>query len=122
MVKEGGPLQDRARRPAAVRGNVTPQLAASQRALARGLFGARSWPLRYVGRPRHESASLEAVRQGTRRPCGRDELAQPADPRRPPERELRHLLDAIDMFDIDWMGGHVRRRVRAAERRDRERA
>jgi len=21
------------------------------------------------------------------------------------ERELRHLLDAIDMFDIDWMAG-----------------
>ena len=33
------------------------------------------------------------------------------------ERELRHLIDTIDMFDIDWMAGMSVGRVHAAERR-----
>ena len=96
-----------------MRGNVTPQLGNSQRALPPG-FSVQIVPLRYVGvremlrilEPFAKDAS--AVRAGR--------AAQPADPVRhraraaAPDRNDRHVRHRLD-------GRHVGGRVHAAERR-----
>ncbi len=100
MVKEGT-LFKIVPQAAAVRGNVTPQLGTSNRALPTG-FSVQIVPLRYVG-VREMMRLLE--------PFARDAQAVRFDELRNllilsgTERELRYLLDAIDMFDIDWMAG-----------------
>ena len=84
-----------------VRGNVTPQLGNSQRALLPG-FSVQVVPLRYVG-----------VREMVRilEPFAKDAAAVRADDLRNlvivsgTENELRHLLDTIAMFDVNWMEG-----------------
>ena len=86
---------------AAVRGNVTPQLGDSNRPLPHG-FSVQIVPLRYIG-VRDMLRILE--------PFAKDAQAVRADDVRNllilsgTETELRHLLDTIDMFDIDWMSG-----------------
>jgi general secretion pathway protein D len=100
MVKEGS-LFRIVPQAASVRGNVTPQLGSSQRALPQG-YSVQIVPLRYVG-ARDMLRLLE--------PFAKDAQAVRADELRNlmilsgTERELRHLLDTIDMFDIDWMAG-----------------
>ena len=100
MVKEGD-LFKIVPQAAAVRGNVTPQLGSSQRALPAG-FSVQIVPLRYVG-ARDMVRLLE--------PFAKDAQAIRADELRNllilagTERELRHMLETIDMFDIDWMAG-----------------
>ncbi len=100
MVKEGG-LFKILPQAAAVRGNVTPQLGSSQRALPAG-FSVQIVPLRYVG-VRDMLRILE--------PFAKDAQAVRADELRNllvlagTERELRHLIETVDMFDIDWMAG-----------------
>jgi general secretion pathway protein D len=86
---------------AAVRGNVTPQLGNSTRALPAG-FSVQIVPLRYVG-----------VREMLRilEPFAKDAQAVRPDELRNmlilsgTERELRRLMETIEMFDIDWMAG-----------------
>jgi general secretion pathway protein D len=86
---------------AAARGNVTPQLGGSTRALTPG-FAVRIVPLRYVG-ARQMAALLE--------PFVKDATTVRVDDLRNflilsgTELELRHLVDTIDMFDINWMTG-----------------
>ena len=86
---------------AAVRGNVTPQLGGVQRALPQG-FSVQIVPLRYVS-AREMQRILE--------PFARDATAVRIDDTRNllilagTEIELRHLLDTVAMFDIDWMSG-----------------
>jgi general secretion pathway protein D len=100
MVKEGNAYKI-VPQAAAVRGNVTPQLGSSQRALPPG-FSVQIVPLRYVG-----------VREMVRilEPFAKDAQAVRADEIRNllilsgTERELKHLVETIDMFDIDWMSG-----------------
>ena len=100
MVKEAG-ICKIVPQAAAVRGNVTPQLGNSQRALPPG-FSVQIVPLRYVG-----------VREMLRilEPFVKDATAVRVDDLRNllilagTELELRHLIDTIDMFDIDWMSG-----------------
>ena len=100
MVKSGG-IYMVVPQAAAVRGNVTPQLGSSTRALPPG-FSVQIVPLRYVG-----------VREMLRllEPFAKDAQAVRPDELRNllilsgTERELRHLMDTIDMFDIDWMAG-----------------
>ncbi len=100
MVKSGG-LYVIVPQAAAVRGNITPQLGNSARALPPG-FSVQIVPLRYVG-----------VREMLRllEPFAKDAQAVRPDELRNllvlagTERELRHLMDTIDMFDIDWMAG-----------------
>jgi general secretion pathway protein D len=100
MTKEGD-LYKIVPAAAVVRGNVTPQLGNSQRALPPG-FSVQIVPLRYVG-VREMVKILE--------PFARDAQAVRADELRNlmilsgTERELKHLLETIDMFDIDWMAG-----------------
>ena len=100
MVKEGG-LYKILPQAAAVRGNVTPQLGNSQRPLPAG-FSVQIVPLRYVG-----------VREMLRilEPFAKDAHAIRMDELRNliilagTEGELRHMMDTVAMFDIDWMAG-----------------
>ena len=95
---------------AAVRGNLTPQLGSSSRALPPG-YSVQIVPLHYVG-VRQMATLLE--------PFVKDQTTVRVDDVRNllilsgTELELRHLLDTIDMFDINWMPGHVGGRVHAA--------
>jgi len=100
MVKSGG-MYMVVPQAAAVRGNLSPQLGNSTRALPSG-YSVQIVPLRYVG-----------VREMLRllEPFAKDAQAVRPDELRNmlilsgTERELRHLMDTIDMFDIDWMAG-----------------
>ena len=100
MVKEAGiwKIQPSA---SAVRGNVTPQLGNSARALPPG-FSVQIVPLRYMG-VRQMVTILE--------PFVKDQTTVRADDLRNmlilsgTELELRHLLDTIDMFDVNWIAG-----------------
>jgi general secretion pathway protein D len=100
MVKEGG-LFKIVPQAAAVRGNVTPQLGNSTRALPHG-FSVQIVPLRYVG-VREMMRLLE--------PFARDAQAVRFDEFRNlmilagTERELANLMDAIALFDVDWLSG-----------------
>ncbi len=100
MVKEGG-IYKIVPQAAAVRGNVTPQLGNSQRALPPG-FTVQIVPLRYIG-VREMMRILE--------PFAKDASAVRPDELRNmlilsgTEQELKHLVETIDMFDIDWMAG-----------------
>ena len=100
MVKEAG-LYKILPSAAAVRGNVTPQLGNSQRALPPG-FSVQIVPLRYIG-------TREMIR--ILEPLARDAAAVRPDDLRNllilsgTERELKHLLETIDMFDVDWIAG-----------------
>jgi len=100
MVREGG-LYKIVPSAAAVRGNVTPQLGNSQRSLPPG-FSVQIVPLRYVG-AREMLRIIE--------PFAKDAAAVRPDDLRNllilagTERELRHLLETIDMFDVDWVAG-----------------
>jgi general secretion pathway protein D len=86
---------------AAVRGNVTPQLGGSTRALPPG-FSVVIVPLHYVG-VRQMSTLLE--------PFVKDQTSVRVDDLRNflilsgTEFELRHLIATIDMFDVNWMAG-----------------
>jgi general secretion pathway protein D len=100
MVYEGN-LWKIVPQSAAVRGNVTPQLGNSARALPQG-YSVQIVPLKYIG-VRDMLRILE--------PFAKDAQAVRADDVRNllilsgTEPELRHLLETIDMFDIDWMSG-----------------
>jgi len=86
---------------AALRGNVTPQLGNSSRALPAG-FSVQIVPLKYVG----VGEMLKILE-----PFAKDAQAVRADVTRNllilsgTEEELRYLRETIDMFDIDWMSG-----------------
>jgi general secretion pathway protein D len=84
-----------------VRGSVTPQLGGGNMPIAPG-FSVLVVPLKYVGAR---------------------EMARILEPFAPPdtvrvdevrnlvilaggERELRHLVDTIDLFDVDWLSGY----------------
>ena len=86
---------------AAVRGNVTPMLGNAAATLPPG-YSVQLVPLRYIG-----------VRDMLRliEPFAKDAQAVRADDLRNmlilsgTERELRHLMDTIALFDVDWMSG-----------------
>jgi general secretion pathway protein D len=86
---------------AAVRGNVTPQLGSSARPLPAG-YSVQIVPLHYVG-VRQMVTLLE--------PFVKDQTTLRIDELRNflilsgTEMELRHLIDTIEMFDINWMAG-----------------
>jgi general secretion pathway protein D len=86
---------------AAMRGNVTPQLGNSSRALPAG-FSVQIVPLKYVG-----AAEMAKLLE----PFAKDAQAIRPDITRNllilsgTELELRHLRETIDTFDIDWMAG-----------------
>jgi general secretion pathway protein D len=100
MIKSGG-LYMVVPQATAMRGNVTPQLGSSTRALPPG-FSVQIVPLKFVG-VREMMRILE--------PFAKDAQAVRPDELRNmvilagTERELKHLMDTIEMFDIDWMAG-----------------
>ncbi len=100
MIKNGG-LYQVVPQAMAVRGNTVPQLGNSTRALPTG-FSVQIVPLRYVG-VKEMMRLLE--------PFAKDAQAVRPDELRNllilagTERELRNLMETIDMFDIDWMAG-----------------
>ena len=101
MVNEGN-LWKVVPQTAAVRGNVTPQLGNSTRALPQGYSGAdraaevTSACARCCG---SSSRSRRMRRRSASTTCAIC-WSCPG-----PSVELRHLLETIDMFDIDWMSG-----------------
>jgi len=86
---------------AAVRGNITPQLGGTTRALPGG-YSVIIVPLHYVG-VRQMATLLE--------PFVKDQTTVRVDDLRNflilsgTELELRHLIATIDMFDVNWMAG-----------------
>src|SRR5271165_4977271 len=86
---------------AAARGNLTPQLGSSSRALLPG-YSVLVVPLHYVG-VRQMATLLE--------PFVKDQTTVRVDDVRNllilsgTELELKHLIDTVDMFDINWMTG-----------------
>jgi general secretion pathway protein D len=100
MVKENGIWKVI---PAAtvLKGNVTPQLGNSTRVLPPG-YSVQIVPLRYIG-ARQMATVLE--------PFLRDATNVRVDDLRNmlilsgTEFELRHLLETIDMFDVNWVAG-----------------
>jgi general secretion pathway protein D len=100
MVYEGN-LWKVVPQTAALRGNVTPQLGNSARALPQG-FSVQIVPLKFIG-VRDMLRILE--------PFARDAQTIRVDDVRNllvlsgTEEELRHLLETIDMIDIDWTSG-----------------
>jgi general secretion pathway protein D len=86
---------------AAVRGNLTPQLGGSTRPLPPG-YSVQIVPLHYVG-VRQMATLLE--------PFVKDQTTVRVDDLRNfmilsgTELELKHLIETIDMFDVNWMAG-----------------
>src|SRR5450432_907359 len=100
MVKEGS-IWKIVPAAAAVRGNLTPQLGNSTRALPPG-YSVQIVPLRFMS-ARQMAAVLEPfLKEATsvRVDDFRNLLILSGT-----ELELRHLYETIDMFDVNWMTG-----------------
>jgi general secretion pathway protein D len=85
----------------AVRGSVSPQLGASTAPLPQG-FSVLVVPLKFVG-AREMARLLE--------PFAADNTVRVDDARNlvimaGSQRELRHLLDTVELFDVDWLSGY----------------
>ena len=85
----------------AVRGSVSPQLGATSAPLPQG-FSVIVVPLKFVG-AREMQRLLE--------PFAADNTVRVDDARNlvimaGSQRELRHLLDTVELFDVDWLSGY----------------
>ncbi|MEO7741780.1 MAG: type II secretion system secretin GspD [Usitatibacter sp.] len=85
----------------AVRGSVSPQLGGSPRPIPAG-FSVLVIPLKYVG-AREMLRLLE--------PFAADNTVRVDEARNlviiaGSQRELKHLVDTIDLFDVDWLAGY----------------
>ena len=85
----------------AVRGSVSPQLGGSPRPIPPG-FSVLVVPLKYVG-AREMMKLLE--------PFAADQTVRVDEIRNMviiagSQRELRHLVDTIELFDVDWLAGY----------------
>jgi general secretion pathway protein D len=84
-----------------VRGSVTPQLGGSSVPIPQG-FSVLVVPLKYVG-AREMARLLEpfAPPETVRVDEVRNLVVLAGD-----ERELRHLVDTVELFDVDWLAGY----------------
>ena len=100
MVKEGN-VWKILPATAAVRGNLTPQLGNSTRALPPG-YTVQIVPLRYMSARQMASVLEPFVKEATsvRVDDMRNLLILSGT-----ELELRHLYETIDMFDVNWIAG-----------------
>lgn len=100
MVKEGN-VWKILPATAAVRGNLTPQLGNSTRALQPG-YTVQIVPLRYMSARQMASVLEPFVKEATsvRVDDMRNLLILSGT-----ELELRHLYETIDMFDVNWIAG-----------------
>jgi general secretion pathway protein D len=100
MIKEAGIWKVI---PAAtvLKGNITPQLGNSTRALPPG-YSVQLVPLRYMGARQMATVLEPFVRDATnvRIDDLRNMLILSGT-----ELELRHLLETVDMFDVNWIAG-----------------
>ena len=85
----------------AVRGSVSPRLGGGERPIPQG-YSVLVVPLKYVG-------AREMVR--LLQPFAADNTVVPDDVRNlvvlaGNERELKHLVDTVDLFDVDWLAGY----------------
>ena len=84
-----------------VRGSVSPQLGGESRPLPQG-FSVQVIPLKFVG-AREMAKLLE--------PFAADNTVRVDEVRNlvilaGNQREMRHLLDTIELFDVDWLSGY----------------
>ena len=84
-----------------VRGSVTPQLGGSSRPIPPG-FSVEVVPLKFVG-AREMARILEpfAPENSVRFDEVRNLVILAGN-----EREMRHLVDTIELFDVDWLSGY----------------
>jgi general secretion pathway protein D len=85
----------------AVRGSVSPQLGGGNSPLPQG-FSVQVVPLKYVG-AREMAKLLE--------PFAADNTVRVDETRNlviiaGNQREMRHLIDTIELFDVDWLSGY----------------
>jgi general secretion pathway protein D len=85
----------------AVRGSISPQLGGIERPIPQG-YSVVVVPLKFVG-------AREMVR--LLQPFAADNTVIPDEIRNlvvlaGNQRELRHLIDTIDLFDVDWLSGY----------------
>ena len=85
----------------AVRGSVSPQLGGGNAPLPQG-FSVQVVPLKYVG-AREMAKLLE--------PFAADNTVRVDETRNlviiaGNQREMRHLIDTIELFDVDWLSGY----------------
>jgi general secretion pathway protein D len=84
-----------------VRGSVTPQLGGSTLPIPQG-FSVLVVPLKYIG-AREMARLLEpfAPPETVRVDEVRNLIVMAGN-----ERELRHLVDTVELFDVDWLSGY----------------
>ena len=85
----------------AVRGSVSPQLGGSPRPIPAG-FSVLVVPLKYVGAREMQRLLEPFAADNTIRIDEVRNLVIVAGS----QRELRHLVDTIDLFDVDWLAGY----------------
>jgi general secretion pathway protein D len=86
---------------AQVRGSVSPQLGGSNRPLPAG-FSVIVVPLKYVGAREMQKLLEPFAADNTIRVDETRNLVIMAGS----QRELRHLVDTVDLFDVDWLAGY----------------
>ncbi|MGZ5048298.1 MAG: type II secretion system secretin GspD [Usitatibacter sp.] len=85
----------------AVRGSVSPQLGGSTLPIPAG-YSVLVVPLKYVGALEMQRLLVPFAADNTIIPDTVRNLVVLAGN----ERELKHLLDTIDLFDVDWLAGY----------------
>ncbi len=85
-----------------VRGSITPQLGGANMPISPG-YSIVVVPLKYVGAREMARVLLEC--------CALDNTVRADEIRNMVilagnQREIRHLVDAIDLFDVDWLAGY----------------
>lgn len=86
---------------AQVRGSVSPQLGGGSRPLPAG-FSVIVVPLKYVGAREMEKLLQPFAADNTIRIDETRNLVIMAGS----QRELRHLVDTVELFDVDWLAGY----------------
>jgi general secretion pathway protein D len=86
---------------ALVRGSVSPQLGGTSVPLPQG-FGVMVFPLKYVGAAEMQKLLEPFAPDNTVRIDAARNLVVIAGN----QRELRHLIDTIELFDVDWLAGY----------------
>ena len=84
-----------------VRGSVSPQLGLTNSPLPQG-FSVLVVPLRYVGAREMQKLLEPFAADNTIRVDEARNLVIMAGG----QRELRHLLDTVELFDVDWLSGY----------------
>ena len=85
----------------AVRGSVSPQLGGNTMPIPAG-YSVLVVPLKYVGASEMQRLLIPFAADNTIIPDTVRNLLVLAGN----QREMKHLLDAIDLFDVDWLSGY----------------